>query len=121
MTLTSELLPATQHYALLAVAVALFSLTITHFKTRLNVGVWLAMVVLPAAQLAWSLWETIWETVVGTPHEIGSHAAWAIVVQTLAHGVAIALVLAVVLHVLRQPRGGMPRRVRLEPTVQSPS
>ena len=123
MTLTSELLPATQHYALLAVAVTLFSLTTTQFKVRLNVWVWLAMVVLPVAQMAWSLWETVWEAVLGQStlgqpvHEPGSYAAWAIVVQALAHGVAIALVLAVVLHVVGQTRDAMPRRVRLEPTV----
>ena len=123
MTLTSELLPAIQHYALLAVSVTLLSLTITQSKRRLPTWVWLAMVVLPVAQMAWSLWETVWETLVGentvgqAPAELGSDAV-AIVVQTLAHGLAIALVLAIVLHVVRQTSAGaMPKRVRLEPTV----
>lgn len=121
MTLTSELLPAIQHYALLAVSVTLLSLTITQSKRRLPTWVWLAMVVLPVGQMAWSLWETVWETIVGEntvgQAPTGGDAA-AIVVQTLAHGVAIALVLAIVLHVVRQTSAGaMPKRVRLEPTV----
>ena len=51
MTLPSELLPAAQHYALLAVAVTLLSLSVTHFKWQLSVWWWLVMMVLPVVQM----------------------------------------------------------------------
>ena len=52
MTLSSELLPAMQHYALLAAALALFSLSLTHVKRRFGAWVWLTIVVLPVSQMA---------------------------------------------------------------------
>ena len=63
MTLSSELLPAMQHYAVLAAALALFSLSLTHLKWRFPIWVWLVAVALPVIQIAWSLWETIGEVV----------------------------------------------------------
>lgn len=63
MTLPSELLPAMQHYALFAAALALFSLSLTHARRRFGIWVWLLIVVLPVAQIAWSLWETVSEVV----------------------------------------------------------
>lgn len=127
MTLPSELLPATQHYALLAVAVTLFSLSVTHFTWRSSLWVWLAMVLLPVTQMAWSLGETIWATVVGEGtfgqplRGLERDLAWATVVRALAHGVAIGLVVVVVLHAIRHHGGRIRRRVRLEPTVGPPS
>ena len=117
-----------QHYALFAAALALFSLSLTQSKKRFGVWVWLAIVVLPVIQMAWSLWETIWEAVAaqsanGQPaREFGNHAAWLIVVQALAHGIAIVLVLAVVLCIASASRSSskLPTRVRLEPTVGHP-
>ena len=124
MTLPSELLPAMQHYALFAAALALFSLSLTHVKRRFSVWVWLVVVVLPIAQIAWSLWETI--EAVAAPGQMqppaGGHAAWLIVAQALLHGLAIVVVLAVVLYVAVVSRSGddLPRRVRIEPTVGGP-
>ena len=126
MTLPSELLPAAQHYALLAVAVTLLSLSVTHFKWQLSVWWWLVMMVLPVVQMVWSLGETVWATVAGE-ETFGeplrgpeSHLVWATVIRACAHGVAIALVLVVVLLAVRRHTGGIPRRVRLEPTVGFP-
>ena len=124
MTLPSELLPAMQHYALFAAALALFSLSLTHVKKRFSVWLWLVVVVLPIAQIAWSLWETI-EAVAahGQPQPpAGGHAAWLIVAQALLHGLTIVVVLAVVLYVAVVSRSGndLPRRVRIEPTVEGP-
>lgn len=123
MTLSSELLPAMQHYAVLAAALALFSLSLTHLKRRFPIWVWLVVVVLPVSQIAWSLWETIDEiaprSVNGQP-PLESDAAGLIVLQALVHGVAIALVLVVVLWIASRSNHELPRRVRLEPTVGSP-
>ena len=123
MTLSSELLPAMQHYALLAAALALFSLSLTHVKRRFGVWMWLMIVVLPVSQMAWSLWETIYEAAAvqstsGQP--LGSQAAWTIVVQALVHGLAILLVLTVVLRIASRSRHELPRRVKLEPTIDRP-
>ena len=126
MTLPSELLPAMQHYALFAAALALFSLSLTHAKKRFGIWVWLLIVVLPVAQIAWSLWETVSEVVAaansastdGQP-PAGSDAVL-IVVQALFHGLAIAVVLAVVLCLASRSSNKLPRRVRLEPTVGNP-
>ena len=123
MTLSSELLPAMQHYALLAAALALFSLSLTHVKRRFGVWMWLMIVVLPVSQMAWSLWETICEAAAvqstgGQP--LGSQAAWTIVVQALVHGLAISLVLTVVLRIASRSRNELPRRVKLEPTIDRP-
>ena len=112
MTLSSELLPAMQHYALFAAALALFSLSLTHVKKRFGIWVWFLVVVPPVAQITWSLWETISEVVA-----VESHAAWRIVVQVLAHGVAILFVSVVVLYMASRSRDDLPRRVRLEPTI----
>ena len=124
MTLSSELLPAMQHYALLAAALALFSLSLTHVKRRFGVWVWLMIVVLPVSQMAWSLWETIYEVAAvqstsGQP-PLGSQAAWTIVVQALVHGLAISLVLTVVLRIASRSENELPRRVKLEPTIDRP-
>lgn len=127
MTLSSELLPAMQHYALLAAALALFSLSLTHVKRRFGVWMWLMIVVLPVSQMAWSLWETIYEVAAvqsasgqhGQP-PLGSQAAWTIVVQALVHGLAILLVLTVVLRTASRSRNELPRRVKLEPTIDRP-
>lgn len=121
MTLSSELLPAMQHYALLAAALALFSLSLTHVKRRFGAWVWLMIVVLPVSQMAWSLWETIYEVAAvqsGQP-PLGQ-AAWTIVVQALVHGLAISLVLTVVLRIASRSRNELPRRVKLEPTIDRP-
>ena len=123
MTLSSELLPAMQHYALLAAALALFSLSLTHVKRRFGVWMWLMIVVLPVSQMAWSLWETIYEAAAvqstsGQP--LGSQAAWTIVVQALVHGLAILLVLTVVLRIASRSGNELPRRVKLEPTIDRP-
>ena len=124
MTLPSELLPAMQHYALFAAALALFSLSLTHVKRRFSVWVWLVVVVLPIAQIAWSLWETIEAVAAHGQRQppAGGHAAWLIVAQALLHGLAIVVVLAVVLYVAVVSRSGddLPRRVRIEPTVGGP-
>ena len=123
MTLSSELLPAMQHYALLAAALALFSLSLTHVKRRFGVWMWLMIVVLPVSQMAWSLWETIYEAaaVQSTGGQaLGSQAAWTIVVQALVHGLAISLVLTVVLRIASRSRNELPRRVKLEPTIDRP-
>ena len=124
MTLSSELLPAMQHYALLAAALALFSLSLTHVKRRFGAWVWLTIVVLPVSQMAWSLWETIYEVAAvqstrGQP-PLGSQAAWTIVVQVLVHGLAILLVLTVVLRIASRSGNELPRRVKLEPTIDRP-
>lgn len=126
MTLPSELLPAMQHYALFAAALALFSLSLTHAKRRFGIWVWLLIVVLPVAQIAWSLWETVSEVIAAANaastdgYPAGSDAVL-IVVQALFHGLAIAVVLAVVLCLASQPNSNkLPGRVRLEPTVGGP-
>ena len=125
MTLSFELLPAMQHYALLAAALALFSLSLTHVKKRFSVWVWLMIVVLPVVQMAWSLWETIYEVVAAASLSTGGqppvdHAVWLTVVQALVHGLAIVLILVVVLHIASRSSNDLPRRVRLEPTVGAP-
>ena len=127
MTLSADLLPAMQHYALFAAAFALFSLSLTHVKRRFGIWVWLMVmvVVLPVFQMAWSLWETIREVVavegiVGQSPR-GSHAAWWIVAQALVHGVTILLVLLVVLCIASRTSSELPRRVKLEPTVGGPA
>ena len=123
MTLSSELLPAMQHYALLAAALALFSLSLTHVKRRFGVWMWLMIVVLPVSQMAWSLWETIYEaTAVQSASQppLESQAAWTIVVQALVHGLAILLVLTVVLRIASRSRHELPRRVKLEPIIDRP-
>ena len=112
MTLSSELLPAVQHYALFAAALTLFSLSLTHVKRRFGSWVWLLVVALPVGQITWSLWETISEVVASE-----GQGAWRIVVQALAHGLAIVLVLVVVLCIASRSSNDLPRRVRLEPTV----
>lgn len=61
MTLSSDLLPAMQHYALLAAALALLSLSLANVKRRPGVWVWYLVLLLPVAQIGWSLWETIRE------------------------------------------------------------
>ena len=124
MTLSSELLPAMQHYALLAAALALFSLSLTHTKRRFSVWVWVMIVVLPFTQMAWSLWETVYEVAAvgrssGQP-SLAGHAAWIVVVRALLHGLAILLVLAVVLRIANRSSNELPRRRRLEPTVAPP-
>ena len=82
MTLSSELLPAMQHYALLAAALALFSLSLTHLKKRFSVWLWLMIVMLPITQMAWSLWETVVEVAaVGRPS--GRH------LETMPHGLSL--------------------------------
>lgn len=124
MTLPSELLPAMQHYALLAAALALFSLSLTHIKKRFSVWVWLMIVMLPVTQMAWSLWETVVEVAaVGRPSgqpPLEGHAAWIVVVRALLHGLAILIVLAVVLRIASRASNELPRRVKLEPTVAPP-
>ena len=80
------------------------------------------IVVLPVSQMAWSLWETIYEVAAvqsGQP-PLGSQAAWTIVVQALVHGLAISLVLTVVLRLASRSRNELPRRVKLEPTIDRP-
>ena len=124
MTLSSELLPAMQHYALLAAALALFSVSLTHVKRRFGAWVWLTIVVLPVSQMARSLWETIYEAAAvqstGGQPPLGSQAAWTIVVQVLVHGLAILLVLTVVLRIASRSGNELPRRVKLEPTIDRP-
>lgn len=123
MTLSSELLPAMQHYALLAAALALFSLSLTHLKKRFSVWMWLMIVVLPTTQMAWSLWETIYAAV-GRPSgqpSLGGDAAWTVVVQALLHGLAISLVLVTVPRIASRSHRELPRRRRLEPTIGPPS
>ena len=121
MTLSSEMLPAMQHYALLAAALALFSLSLTHLKRRFSIWVWLVVVVLPFIQMAWSLLETISEVVAVEGIKLESREVCLIVGQALAHGVAIVLVLVVVLRIASQSKNEMPKRVRLEPTIGPPS
>ena len=123
MTLSSELLPAMQHYALLAAALALFSLSLTHVKRPFSVWVWITIVVLPFIQMAWSLWETICEVVaVESTRQppLGSHAAWIVVVQALVHGLAILFVLVMVPHIARRSRNELLGRRRREPTIGHP-
>ena len=127
MTLSSELLPAMQHYALFAAALALFSLSLTHVKRRFGIWVWLMVmvVVLPVFQMAWSLWETIRaavavEGIAGQP-PLGNGTTWWIVAQALVHGVTILLVLLVVLCIASRTSSQLPKRVRLEPTIGRPS
>ena len=112
MTLPSELLPAAQHYAVLGAALTLFSLSIAHSKMRVTILVWLCVTTLPMVQIAWSLLETIREAL-----NAGDHASLSIVVRSLAHAVAIVIVLAVVLHIAGRSSNDSPKRVRLEPTV----
>lgn len=116
MTLPSELLPAAQHYAVLGAALTLFSLSIAHSKLRFGTFVWLCVVTLPMVQIAWSLWETICEALAA-----GEHASLSIVVRSLAHAVAIVIVLGVVLRIAGRSSNDLPKRVRLEPTVGTPS
>lgn len=115
MTLSSDLLPAMQHYALLAAALALFSLSLTHLRKRPGVWVWFVVVSPPVAQILWSLWETIREVDAG-----GKQAASWIIAQALAHGLATLIVSVAVLWVATRSRHELPRRVRLEPTVGRP-
>lgn len=116
MTLSSEVLPAMQHYALLAVALALFSLSLTHVKRRFSKWLWLVLMAPPVAQMEWSLWEVIW----GAAAVDSANGQPLVVIQAMAHGMAIVLVLALVLYIANQSTNELPRRVRLEPTVSPP-
>lgn len=120
MTLPSELLPAMQHYSLLAAALTVFTLSFKHVKRPLGTWVWLVVFLLPIIQIAWSLWETINEVagVEGTYGQppLGSHSTL-IVVQALIHGLAISLVSAMVLYIANRSHNKLPRRVKLEPTI----
>ena len=116
MTLSSEFLPAMQHYALLAVALTLFSLSLAHVKRRFSNWLWLVLMAPPIAQMEWSLWEAISGTVAAD----GTDSQPLIVLQALAHGIVIVLVLAVALYIASQSSNKLPRRVRLGPTVGLP-
>lgn len=110
MTLTFDLLPASQHYALLGIAIALFSLTLALRSKRRIPKVWpwaaTAMVAVPTAQIAWSLWE-----------RITTNAAFGWTVAHLfAHGLAILLVVSTALYMMRRFEKA-PRRTRVEPTI----
>ena len=83
MTLSSELLPAMQHYALLAAALALFSLSLTHLKKRFSVWLWLMIVMLPVTQMAWSLWETVVEWLLSEGPAANRR------VETMPHGLSL--------------------------------
>ena len=115
MTLSTDLLPAMQHYALFAAALALFSLSLAHVKRQFGVWVWFAVIALPVIQIVWSLWETIEEV-----EAVGSHGASRIILQALIHGFAILLVSVAVLVVASRVRSNFPKRVRLEPTIGGP-
>ena len=115
MTLSTDLLPAMQHYALFAAALALFSLSLTHVKTQFGVWVWFAVIALPVFQILWSLWQTIEKV-----EAAGSDGAFRIIPQALIHGFAILLVSAAALAVASRARSDFPKRVRFEPTVGSP-
>ena len=116
MTLSSELLPAVQHYALLAAGLTLFSLSLAHVKRRFSRWLWPMFMALPVAQMEWSLWETVSSTVAADSAERQPLIA----VQALVHGIAIGLVLVMVLHIANRSGSEPPRRVRLEPTVSPP-
>ena len=115
MTLTSDLLPAAQHYALFAAALTLFSLSITRDKMQYGTFVWICIIALPVLQIAWSLWETIREVLAD-----GSRAAPCIVIQALVHATAIVIITLATLGMVGQSRNDLPRRVRLEPTIGQP-
>ena len=110
MTLTFDLLPASQHYALLGIAIALFSLTLALPSKRRVPKVWpwaaAAMVAIPTAQMAWSLWERI-----NTSAAFGWTAA-----HLFAHGVAILLIVSVALYMVRRFEK-VAKRARVEPTI----
>lgn len=115
MTLSSDLLPAMQHYALLAAALALLSLSLANVKRRPGVWVWYLVLLLPVAQIGWSLWETIREV-----NAAGGHAARWTIVQAVGHGVATLLVSVTLLYIATRS-AHLPRQVRLEPTVAPPA
>ena len=116
MTLSSELLPAVQHYALLAAGLTLFSLSLTHVKQRFSRWLWPLLMALPIAQMEWSVWETISSAIAADEADRQLPIAF----QALVHGIAIWLILAVVLYMANQPGQELPRRVKLEPTVRPP-
>ena len=115
MTLSTDLLPAMQHYALFAAALALFSLSLSHVKRQFGVWAWFLVIALPVFQIVWSLWETIEEV-----EAVGSDGAFRIILQALVHGFAILLVSVAVLVVANRARSSFPKRVRFEPTIGSP-
>ena len=110
MTLTFDLLPASQHYALLGIAIALFSLTLALRSKRRIPKVWpwaaTAMVAVPTAQMVWSLWEGI---------TTNAAFGWT-VAHLLAHGLAILLIVSTALYMMRRFEKA-PKRARVEPTV----
>ena len=115
MTLSTDLLPAMQHYALFAAALTLFSLSLTHVKRRFGLWVWFLVLALPVFQIGWSLWETIEEV-----EAAGSHAASWIIFRAVLHGLAITFVSGVVLVVASRPGDDFPKRVKFKLTISGP-
>ena len=111
MILTDELLPATQHYTLLAIATALYTVTIVNRQRAAPKAFWFflmgTMGLVPIVHMEMSVFEAMSRSWSWTNSSL------------LFHGIAIALVVPIALNLALGIRNNPPRKLRLEPTVRA--
>lgn len=112
--LPAELLPATQHYTLLAIATALYTVVVLNRREAASTALLLlasAVVLIPVFHIEMSVW-VLW-----CPW---SWSTWWTNSSLLLHGIAIALIVPIAISLALEVRSPKTRRkVRLEPRVRA--
>ena len=109
MILPEELLPAAQHYSLLAIATAIYALIVVNWKKDLPAALWFFLCAMGLIPIMHMELEVI--AAMSSPP-----CSWTNL-SVLLHGVAIGTIVPVALYSTEGFKRNTPRRDRLEPRV----